>query len=371
MPTLAGALWLWWAAQGGAPGALLGGLPGTLLLATGLSNLLWAGDARIFHFMSLGALLGILFAFPAVLVFGPVVAAVLLVLSAVSFVAAGHLSVGQEPVPEGLPQPRMRPGMAIRAAEDELSMCTIVLTTWPLSVGGRAARIGRELDEGLALFEERGWFRDPILYHQDPPPIEELRGGDRRHPEDGFEHLTFESSYEPWVGEPGREVALLREEPHGARLGLEAPGRAAPVARVPARDTDGLPPGGPRFLQAGLPAPRARAQPPLPGPADPWPAQGRAGERRPHPLGRRDGLAARRLPGHVGRAAPDPLAPPQRGRAGHRSDRALPRRVRGSVALVSRTRRLRGRRQPGRGPVASVLAQRPLPARRVISRPLV
>ena len=36
-------------------------------------------------------------------------------------------------------------------------------------------------------------------------------------------------------------------------------------------------------------------------------------------------------------------------------------RVRGSVALVSRTRRLRGRRQPGRRPVAFVLAQRPLP----------
>ena len=147
MPTLAGALWLWWAAQGGALGALVGGLPGTLLLATGLSNLLWAGDARIFHFMSLGAILGILFAFPAIAVFGPVAAAVLLVLSAVSFVAAGHLSVGQEPVPEGLPQPQMRPGMAIRAAEDELSMCIIVLTTWPLSVGRRAARIGRELEE--------------------------------------------------------------------------------------------------------------------------------------------------------------------------------------------------------------------------------
>ena len=94
MPTLAGALWLWWAAQGGALGALLGGLPGPLLLATGLSNLLWAGDARIFHFMSLGAILGILFAFPAIAVFGPVAAAVLLVLSAGSFVAAGRSGAG-------------------------------------------------------------------------------------------------------------------------------------------------------------------------------------------------------------------------------------------------------------------------------------
>ena len=202
---------MWLAAQGGVLAALVGGPPGALLLATGLSNLLWAGDARIFHFMSLGGFLGILFAFPAVLVFGPVAAAVLLVLSAVSFIAAGYLAVGQEPVPVGVPEPRLGPGMAARAAEDELSMCTIVLTTWPLSVGGRAARIGRELEEGLALFEERGWFHDPTVYHRDPPPLEELRGGDLRHPEDGFEHLTFESSYEPWAGEPGRERWLSYE----------------------------------------------------------------------------------------------------------------------------------------------------------------
>ena len=57
VPALAGAVWLWCAAQGFIP-ALLGALPGTLLLATGLSNLLWAGDARIFQFMALGAASG-------------------------------------------------------------------------------------------------------------------------------------------------------------------------------------------------------------------------------------------------------------------------------------------------------------------------
>jgi hypothetical protein len=55
-PVVAGALWLWWDVRSGLPGVLVGGLPGTLLLATGLSNLLWAGDARIFHFMSFGAI---------------------------------------------------------------------------------------------------------------------------------------------------------------------------------------------------------------------------------------------------------------------------------------------------------------------------
>jgi predicted esterase YcpF (UPF0227 family) len=211
VPVVVGALWLWWDVQSGLPGVLVGGLPGTLLLATGLSNLLWAGDARIFHFMSLGALSGVALSFPAVLVFGPVAAAALLLLSTASFVAAGYLAVGQEPVPPGVPEPRMSLGIAARAAEDEFSMCTIVLTTWPLTVGGRAARIGRELEEALALFERKGWFDDPAGYHRTPPPIEGMDPGDLRHRERGFEHLTFESSYEPWPEEPGRDRWLSYE----------------------------------------------------------------------------------------------------------------------------------------------------------------
>jgi pimeloyl-ACP methyl ester carboxylesterase len=186
-------------------------LPGTLLLATGLSNLLWAGDARIFHFMSLGSVSGVALAFPAAFAFGPAAAAVLLVLSTVSFVAAGYLAVGQEPVPSGVPKPRISPGMAARAAEDELSMCTIVLTTWPLSVGGRAVHIGREMEEALALFEESGWLEDPARYHRTPPRLSKMDAGERRHREQGFEHLTFESSYEPWEGEPGMERWLSYE----------------------------------------------------------------------------------------------------------------------------------------------------------------
>src|SRR3712207_9268085 len=45
--------------------------------------------SRIFHFMSLGAISGVVLSFPAAFVFGPVAAGVLLVLSAVNFVAAG------------------------------------------------------------------------------------------------------------------------------------------------------------------------------------------------------------------------------------------------------------------------------------------
>ena len=210
LPAAVGALWVWCAAQGFLP-ALLGALPGTLLLATGLSNLLWAGDARIFQFMALGAAAGIVLAFPAVVVFGPAVAAVLLALSLLSFLATGYLAVGQEPVPEGVPEPGLGPKLAARAAGDELSMSAIVLSTWPLAVGGQATRISRELEMALVLFGERGWLRDPAGYHGSPPPLEEVGRGDLRHAEAGFEHLTFESLYEPWPGEPGRERWLSYE----------------------------------------------------------------------------------------------------------------------------------------------------------------
>ena len=205
VPVVVGALWLWWDVRSGLPGVLVGGLPGSLLLATGLSNLLWAGDARIFHFMSLGAVSGFALSFPALLVLGPLAAAALLVLSLVSFVAAGYLAVGQEPVPTDVPAPRMSLGMAARAAEDELSMCGIVLTTWPLAVGSGAMRIARELEEAMALFGEKGWLEEPASYHRAPPPVESVDRGDLRHREQSFEHLTFESSYEPWLEEPGRD----------------------------------------------------------------------------------------------------------------------------------------------------------------------
>ncbi len=190
---------------------LLGGLPGTLLLATGLSNLLWAGDARIFQFMALGAAAGGVLSVPAALFFGPVAAVVLLILSAASFLAAGYLAVGQEPVPVGVPEPHVGPKLVARAAEDELSMAAIVLSTWPLAVGSNASRIGRELEEALDLFEERDWLGDPAGYHRTPPPLEKVEHGDLVHRERGFEHFTFESSYEPWPDEPGRDRWLSYE----------------------------------------------------------------------------------------------------------------------------------------------------------------
>jgi dienelactone hydrolase len=76
--------------------------------------------------------------------------------------------------------------------------------------GASASRAIRgEVLEARALFAERGWLEKPITYHEKPPALEaprlrtrdvRLRGG-----RTVFEHLSFESGYEPRAEEPGRE----------------------------------------------------------------------------------------------------------------------------------------------------------------------
>jgi hypothetical protein len=58
VPLVTGALWLWLAASSDLPAVLLGAVPGSLLLGTGLSGLLWAVEARTFQYMALASALG-------------------------------------------------------------------------------------------------------------------------------------------------------------------------------------------------------------------------------------------------------------------------------------------------------------------------
>ncbi|MBA4116203.1 MAG: hypothetical protein H0X71_07135, partial [Rubrobacter sp.] len=119
-PVLAGALWLWFGTHDNLLAALLAAVPGIMLLSTGLSNLLWSADPRIFQFMATGSIFGMLLAFAFAFVVGPLAALALLVLSAASFVATGYLAVGQEPVLPEAPAPDLDLGLAARAAWDEV-----------------------------------------------------------------------------------------------------------------------------------------------------------------------------------------------------------------------------------------------------------
>jgi hypothetical protein len=205
VPLLTGALWLWLAARGGLPAVLLGVVPGTLLLSTGLSGLLWAVDSRTFQYMALASSLGAVLSLPAILLMGPVAALVLFVGSATSFFAAGYLALGQHRCPSSVPAPDTGPSLAARAAVNELMMCGLILTSWPVAVGTTAVRVQREATEAYAMFDEMGWFSEPATYHKDPPPLEEPEIETIEHKGREIEHLTFDSLYEPHENEPGRE----------------------------------------------------------------------------------------------------------------------------------------------------------------------
>jgi hypothetical protein len=217
VPLLTGALWLWLASRSGLPAVLLGAVPGALRLGTGLSSFLWAVESRTFKYMALASALGGMLSLPAILLFGPLAALVLGLGSAVSFLATGYLALGQYRCPSGAPAPDTGPRIALRAAVNELMMCFLMLTSWPIVVGTIATRVRREATETYPMFEGEGWFSDPAAYHRNPP-LEDHDISTISHRGREIERMTFESLYEPRPGEPGGERWLSYKRNCTARL---------------------------------------------------------------------------------------------------------------------------------------------------------
>ena len=214
IPLLAGGtgiVWAYFAVNNGILGDVFGILPAILLVSPSLSNVFSGGDARLSQFMCLGAFLGIIFSFPMMFVVGLPVGLILLVLSSLSFMAAGYLAVGEVPVPPEVPEPEMGVKLSTRAASDEIKMTAIILTTWPHAVGSVAKRVAREVDEAVELFEENGWLEEPGDFHREPPPAEDISWDAFKHKGWNMGHLSFESGYEPWPEQPGRDRWLSHE----------------------------------------------------------------------------------------------------------------------------------------------------------------
>ncbi|MCZ6784400.1 MAG: hypothetical protein O7G30_13950 [Proteobacteria bacterium] len=207
-PLAAGLLWLWWGVAGGIAPFLLSLLPGVLLVASGGAQLLWPGDPRIPHHAALGGVLGVLLGLPAIFALGLGPALVLMALSAASFVAAGSFAVRLEVPTENVPPAHPSLGLAAQVAADEALLATMGISMPTLGTDETRA-IGREVEAARELFQDRGWLEKPDRYHAQPFPLDAPRIRDRsvrvrggRFP---FEHLSFESEYEPHRDEPGRE----------------------------------------------------------------------------------------------------------------------------------------------------------------------
>ena len=209
IPLLAGLFWLWCAPAHGLPGFLFSVLPGCLLLSSGFAMLFMPGDRRISQFAALGGVLGVVFALPAFVVVGPGAALLLIAASLAGFVAAGVHSLRLEPSVEGVPAAVFSYRLGAEVAIDEALLASMFLTA-KLPRAGDHARIPRELSEARARFEAEGWLEKPAGYHTTPPPLEAPLISRARTRGIDYEHLRFESGYQPHAGEPGRERWLAR-----------------------------------------------------------------------------------------------------------------------------------------------------------------
>jgi len=204
LPVLAGLSWLWLGAGHGILFTLLAALPGSLLLGSGVAQLLLAGDRRITHYLALGGLLGALLALPALFVVGFWSGLLLMGLSAASFTTAGAHALRAEPAWAGVPAPIPTLRLSAEVAADE-AMLAGVVPFLPVPGQTEAARINIEMQAAREIFEEKGWFEKPASYHRAPSALASptlraarVRGID-------YEQLSFESGFEPHADEPGRD----------------------------------------------------------------------------------------------------------------------------------------------------------------------
>jgi len=204
VPLLAGLLWLWNAPGHGFVGFLFSVFPGSLLLGSGVAMLLWSGDLRISQFAAAGGVLGVVFGLPAFVFEGFGSGLVLCAVSAASFVAAGWHTLRLEPHPEEVPLPEPSLALAAEIACDEAILSTMQIAV-RTPTGDDLARIRNEIEEARARFDSAGWLEKPETYHETPPALTAVRLSSARVRGIDYEHLRFESGYEPRAGEPGRE----------------------------------------------------------------------------------------------------------------------------------------------------------------------
>ena len=121
-----------------------------------------------------------------------------------------------------------RLALASKTALDEIFFATELASATFVSLRDRR-RVAQEIDDALALYEERGWLDDPSGFHPRPPPLENWVRDQASLPWFAYAHLRFESGYAPHAEEPGRDRWLGYAANRTAHAWiLEHPGRPRP-----------------------------------------------------------------------------------------------------------------------------------------------
>lgn len=201
----AGLLWLLRASSVGLPLAVPVTGVGAILLAAGVSLLLWPGDRRATEWAALLGLVGGGGALAVALVTRSLPGLVLAASAWLAAWSAGRLALALEPPCPDVPAPEPSLALSAKVALDDFVL------GYELAIRGRTAernaidRVVDEVGRCRAHFEQAGWLARPETYHETPPPLLEPAIRRRRIAGHEVEILRFESGYAPHAGEPGRE----------------------------------------------------------------------------------------------------------------------------------------------------------------------
>jgi hypothetical protein len=102
--------------------------------------------------------------------------------------------------------PAVRPTMLLmgHALADEAVIAGFRVVK-PPSPASALARAEREAQAAISLYEDQGWLAGPATFHPEPPPLERPTARWESTRKLRYERLSFDSEYEPFPGEPGRD----------------------------------------------------------------------------------------------------------------------------------------------------------------------
>jgi pimeloyl-ACP methyl ester carboxylesterase len=173
-------------------GLALALLPGLIQTGAGISLLLWPGDRRIPQHLAVNCVIAVFLLVPAVFAYGYAWALVLLLLTVCSFASAGYAALHHEPRVAEVPEARTSLGLAFKVALDDALLGYFTLSARMPT--GERARIMRDECELILKQEQVG---DIFGYHREPSPLKKLELRDRRAIGQAYQHLSFDSGYEP------------------------------------------------------------------------------------------------------------------------------------------------------------------------------
>jgi hypothetical protein len=201
---VAGLVWVAYAGDGGLVRMLLLGAIGTIGAGMGVASLMIPGDRRIPAHAALAFALGLPVALVGLFAFGLVPGLVLAASALLGLMAAGRLSMIWGGLTPGVPSEEGTLGAAAKVAIDEALLGSFhVRLRFP--AGDELRRIVADTHELRARHEDHGYLEKPLDYHRVPLPLDAPTIESKRLFGFDFEHLRFESEWEPASDEPGRE----------------------------------------------------------------------------------------------------------------------------------------------------------------------